>query len=324
MSDETTALGEMPRTIGVRHVALSDLKANPHNPRMLFDREDLTTLEKSIEKVGILVPLTVYRASGSKQYTILDGQRRWMCAQRLGLSKIPVNEVAEPTIAQNIVVMFQIHKLRKDWELMPTALKLAVLMKEINDKRDRTLAVLTGLDMAVVTRCKKLLWYPKRYQDMMLFVDPQQRIKADFFIELYPIVNDRSVRAASWYNRDRFIDQMLDKYENRKSGIKSITDFRAIKQHLTNAAKVRQSAKVLTRLKEFMTNDDLTIEHLEIGTATIHKIATRLVRGVDKLMVDLNKVDPNDFYGEEELWSKLETMLTLLQRKLRQADRRPN
>jgi len=40
-----------------------------------------------------------------------------MCAQEVGLTKIPVNEVAEPSLVQNIVTMFQIHKLRKDWEL---------------------------------------------------------------------------------------------------------------------------------------------------------------------------------------------------------------
>jgi len=57
--------------------------------------------------------------------------------------------------------MFQIHKLRQDWELMPTALKLDVLMKELDETRDKPLAELTRLDVAVVVRCKKLLWYPK-------------------------------------------------------------------------------------------------------------------------------------------------------------------
>jgi ParB family chromosome partitioning protein len=84
---------------------------------MLFDELPLRTLQASIQQVGILVPLTVYQEKGSAYYTILDGQRRWICAQRLGLPEVPINEVAEPTVAQNIVTMFQIHKLRKDWSL---------------------------------------------------------------------------------------------------------------------------------------------------------------------------------------------------------------
>ena len=58
---------------------------------------------------------------------------------------------------------------------MPTALKLGVLMDELKEKRDKQLSELTGLDIAVVTRCKKLLTFPQKYQEMMLFTDPSDR-----------------------------------------------------------------------------------------------------------------------------------------------------
>src|SRR5437879_5435130 len=157
-----------PETIGVKTLPTESLVPNPHNPRMLFDRRPMKVLEESIRKVGILVPLTVYRSESLKQYVILDGQRRWMCAQALGLPEVPVNQVAEPTLVQNIVTMFQIHKLREDWELMPTALKLEILMQELQERNDGKLADLTGLDEAMVSRCKKLLSYTKRFQDLML------------------------------------------------------------------------------------------------------------------------------------------------------------
>lgn len=212
------------RAIGVLSLPTGKLRANPHNPRMLFDREDLQVLRESIKRVGILVPLTVYLEKISGNYVILDGQRRWICAQEVGLKDIPVNQVAEPTLVQNIVTMFQIHKLRKDWELMPTALKLELLMRELGEKKERRLAELTGLDEAVVVRCKKLLSYPKRYQDMMLDADPDKREKADFFIELYPVRNDREVGKLPWFKKDKFTDDMLRKLAQK--GIKSVTDFR--------------------------------------------------------------------------------------------------
>src|SRR5437868_14111465 len=98
------------RAIGVKEIAINSLYANPHNPRMLFDKLPLTTLRDSISRVGILVPLTVYRESKTKRHIILDGQRRWMCAKELDLKTVPVNEVEEPTLVQNILTMFQIHK----------------------------------------------------------------------------------------------------------------------------------------------------------------------------------------------------------------------
>ena len=218
--------------LGVLTIPTDKLRANPHNPRMLFDREDLRVLQQSIARVGILVPLTVYKETRTGHYIILDGQRRWICAQHVGLPNIPVNEVAEPTLVQNIVTMFQIHKLRKDWELMPTALKIELLMRELGERKDRQLAALTGLDEAVVVRCKKLLSYARRFQDMMLDADPSNRVKADFFIELYAVRNDREVKTFSWFDKDEFTDQMLIKLAAK--GLKSVTEFRIIKQHITN------------------------------------------------------------------------------------------
>src|SRR6185437_5251158 len=91
------------KAIGVNSIPTGQLRANPHNPRTLFDREDMHVLRDSIKRVGILVPLTVYQEARTGNYIILDGQRRWMCAQEVGLPEIPVNQVAEPTLVQNIV-----------------------------------------------------------------------------------------------------------------------------------------------------------------------------------------------------------------------------
>jgi ParB family transcriptional regulator, chromosome partitioning protein len=303
-------------------VPTDSLRPNPHNPRMLFDELPLKTLEDSIRKVGILVPLTVYRARGSDKYTILDGQRRWICAQRVHLAKVPINEVAEPSVAENIVTMFQIHKLRKDWELMPTALKLGVLMDELKEKRDRQLAELTGLDVAVVSRCKKLLTYPRRYQQMMLFSDPKDRVKADFFIELYPVLHDRLVRSASWFNQNHMIDRFLYKYQHKLSGFKAITDFRKIKQYLAAARAADQQKTILAHLRVFIDDDKKDLSYLEIDAARIRREASSIVRHVERLTETLKNLDVQEFLGEEELWTHLETLLVSLRKKLTAADRR--
>lgn len=323
MSSKHRDFAKPHRQSHVDEVLTNDLRPNPHNPRMLFDRVDLITLKDSIEKVGILVPLTVYKGEKDKKYTILDGQRRWICAQEINLKKVPINVVAEPTTAQNIVTMFQIHKLRKDWELMPTALKLDVLMDELQETRDKQLAELTGLDIASVVRCKKLLWYSEKFQQMMLFAEPEDRVKADFFIELYPIVNDKDVKRAEWFKRDYFIKKMLYKYQHGLSGIKAITDFRKIKQHISASAKNKTTVKLLRRLHEFLENDKLTIDHLEISSAAAHMQARKLIKSASTLFKNLEAIEADEFYGEEDLWIQLEKLQKLIQKKLLQADRRP-
>jgi ParB/RepB/Spo0J family partition protein len=310
------------KLLGPASVQTALLRPNPHNPRILFDELPLKTLQESIEKVGVLVPLTVYQAKGSNKYTILDGQRRWICAQRLSLTKIPINQVAEPSVAENIVTMFQIHKLRKDWELMPTALKLGVLMDELEEKRDKQLSELTGLDIAVVTRCKKLLTFPKKYQEMMLFTDPGDRIKADFFIELYPVINDRTVRGAPWYKRNLLIDRFLHKYQNRLSGFKAITDFRKIKQHLTIARIANQERTVLDRFKKLLDDDAVDFSTLEVDAARIHREATTLGKRLGDIRSALDALEVDSFIAEEDLWLEVEELVKSLNKKLAEADRR--
>ena len=109
--------------------------------------------------------------------------------------------------------MFQIDKLREDWELMPSALKIQLLMEEIGDRNDARLTELTGLDVAVIARCKKLISYDRQFQDMMLDEYPRRRIKADFFIELYPVIHDRDVVRFDWFSPKRFVRQMLVNYQ---------------------------------------------------------------------------------------------------------------
>jgi ParB/RepB/Spo0J family partition protein len=72
------------RPIGVKEIKIMDLEPNPHNPRMLFDPIPMNILEENIGKVGVLVPLTVYeKAKIPGKYVILDGQRRWICAEKV-------------------------------------------------------------------------------------------------------------------------------------------------------------------------------------------------------------------------------------------------
>ena len=312
----------VPEPIGVKTLRRDQLEPNPYNPRMLFDKVPMKTLEESINRVGILVPLTVYQRRADRQFIILDGQRRWICAQNLQMPTVPVNQVAEPSLVQNIVTMFQIHKLREDWELMPTALKLDLLMRELKEKSERKVAELTGLDVAVVTRCKKLLSYPKEFQDLMLDPDPDKRVKADFFIELYPFLRDRLVSKMPGYSVTTFTRKMLEKYRSPNGGIKAVTDFRRAKQHIGNARKANKVSALSHKLKEFVENVELNPDHLLVPAADVSAQARSLQSRIQRLQEELTDLDFEAYVGEEELWSALESLLHSIRKCLNAASRR--
>jgi ParB/RepB/Spo0J family partition protein len=147
------------------------LERNRDNPRLIFRQEDLDALQQSIADQGILVPLTVFR--DGKTYRILDGERRWRCAIKLGLKKVPAILQPKPERLQNIMMMFAIHHARKDWDPLPTALKLQDLEREFEKQHDKKptesqLAGLASLSRGEVRRLKKLLALPADYREELL------------------------------------------------------------------------------------------------------------------------------------------------------------
>jgi ParB family chromosome partitioning protein len=138
---------------------------NPENPRLIFNEKEELTLLQSIDEVGILVPLIVFYDKPGR-FTLLDGERRLRCAKRLNLETIPVNIIQKPDKIENILRMFNIHNIREQWKLMPTALKLKVLMEDarFKEKSMKEVARLTGLSVSTVSRCIDLLDLPEKYQ----------------------------------------------------------------------------------------------------------------------------------------------------------------
>lgn len=73
---------------GVTEVNISDVFANPNQPRKAFDQTALQELADSIAKHGVIMPIIVNK-SGDR-YMIIAGERRFRASKIAGLDKIPV------------------------------------------------------------------------------------------------------------------------------------------------------------------------------------------------------------------------------------------
>jgi len=66
------------------------LRSNPRNPRLHFDKKTLEELGESLLNVGIIEPLVVRYAGGSDtEYEIVVGERRWRAAKLVGILELP-------------------------------------------------------------------------------------------------------------------------------------------------------------------------------------------------------------------------------------------
>ncbi len=250
------------------HLHHTQIKPNPLNPRVLFDPAPLKFLEESIRRRGILVPITVYRDSGSGQYRILDGERRWLCAQTIERKteirvRIPANIVAELDKVANMLTMFHIHQYREKWDLMPMALSLEILMVELGTSDTEKLSRLTGLSKRNIESCKMLLSYPSKYKQLMLTKSPTARVKSNFFIELYPVLGlyeSLGKRVSGGRSRNAITKIFLKKY--LKGRIKSVIQFRAILEAHAHTKGTKRRAKFRESAARLLSEERATIKKL--------------------------------------------------------------
>ena len=72
---------------------VEDIRPNAHQPRAIFDDDELQELADSITEVGILQPIVVRKrdndTSPGNLYELVMGERRWRASQLAGLTTIP-------------------------------------------------------------------------------------------------------------------------------------------------------------------------------------------------------------------------------------------
>jgi hypothetical protein len=191
---------------------------------------------------------------------------------------IPVNIVDPPTPAANMLYMFHVHNLREQWDLMPTALSLRILMKELKVEDDSKLAELTQLSEPNVKRCKVLLSFPERYQQMMLDADPRRRLKANLFIEMYPVLDfygEIRKELSQRRTRDQLTDLFIQKY--RDGAIASVIHFRKILEARDILGETERQDEIIRAADRLVTDkkstiktlfDPLTAEERQVNDAT--------------------------------------------------------
>src|SRR5207302_1226606 len=113
--------------------------------------------------------------------------------KKLGRSTIPALVQEEPSPITNLLLMFNIHALREQWDLLTIAMKLprVISLLEREFKRqpnERELSLRTGLARGTIRRCKLLMELPQHYKDEVIeelkLPKAQQKLTEDFFIEM--------------------------------------------------------------------------------------------------------------------------------------------
>ena len=229
----------------LRAIPPDKIKRNPENPRLFFRDEEMDTLTASIKRYGIQVPITVY-ADGS-DFILIDGERRWRCARKLNLQRIPALVQEKPSRLQNLLLMFNIHALREQWDYLTIARKvpdvIELFQREYKGRKptEAELSELTGLTRGQIRRCRFLLDLPSRYRNQLdkelALPKSIQVLSEDFFIEMeraLKTVRARIPNAVTDLNAAR--DALIKKFRDKI--IRNITDFRKLSKIATSISNI--------------------------------------------------------------------------------------
>jgi ParB family chromosome partitioning protein len=151
-----------PLPEGERLVPLEKLRANPLQPRKIFEDEGLRELADSIREHGIIQPIIVDEASGG-EYTIVAGERRFRAAVLAGLTEMPVilrtysdEKRLEVSLIENIQ--------RADLSPIEEALAYKRLM-DMTGLSQEEVSVKVGKKRSTVANTLRLLKLPKEMQE---------------------------------------------------------------------------------------------------------------------------------------------------------------
>ncbi|WP_402844657.1 ParB/RepB/Spo0J family partition protein [Microbacterium sp. GXS0129] len=210
------------------------IRANPNNPRRYFNEERLDLLRTSIQEVGILVPLIVYRsAENADDFVLMDGERRWRCSLDLGLDVVPVNIIPTPNPLDNLLQMFNIHNVREDWPLISVALSLREVIAISGEEGEKRLSEMTGLTRSTVRRAKRLLSIPDSEISLIqeeAHLDRTRQVhREDLYLEIEAaesVLRNELPEAVSSYTRAEVIRAFATKAE--VGSLRAVTDFRSV------------------------------------------------------------------------------------------------
>lgn len=149
----------------VAQIPLSNIKANPYQPRTEFDEDELHELAESIKEHGIIQPLTV-RYLGEDRFELISGERRLRASKLAGLSVVPgyiIDADNEQMMAMALIENIQ----RADLNPIEVALGYQRLIEECNYTQEE-LGMKVGKKRSTVTNMLRLLHLPAAIQQALI------------------------------------------------------------------------------------------------------------------------------------------------------------
>ncbi|MUT68390.1 ParB/RepB/Spo0J family partition protein [Paenibacillus sp. NEAU-GSW1] len=145
----------------VIEIDLTQLRANPYQPRKTFDEDAIRELAESIKQHGVIQPIIVRTVL--KGYEIIAGERRFRASQLCGNTTIPA--VVRSFTDQQVMEIALIENLqREDLNAIETAIAYQGLMDKFKLTQEE-LSMKVGKSRSHIANFLRLLSLPSEIKD---------------------------------------------------------------------------------------------------------------------------------------------------------------
>jgi ParB family chromosome partitioning protein len=140
---------------------VAEVKPNPYQPRINFDKQALAELKDSIKEKGLIQPITVRRVNS--HFELIAGERRLRAAIEVGLDKLPAYVMEVETKEEMLELAIVENVQRERLNPIEQANAYQRLLKECKLTQDE-IAQKIGKDRSTITNMLRLLRLPKQIQ----------------------------------------------------------------------------------------------------------------------------------------------------------------
>lgn len=148
----------------LRHIKITEISADPDQPRRYFDEVALEELATSIATHGLLQPIVVMPKDGG--YQVVAGERRYRAALKAGLPKMPA--LVRTLTGQHKLELSLIENLqRRDLNILETATAYLKLRDQFNLTLDEIGQRVGGKSVSTISNTLRLLRLPQSVLDAL-------------------------------------------------------------------------------------------------------------------------------------------------------------
>ena len=160
---ENSIVEEAKNNDSIVEIPLSELRANPYQPRKNFDEEALSELAASIKEHGVFQPIIVKKSI--KGYEIIAGERRFRASKMAGKETIPAI-IRDFTDEQMMEISLLENLQRENLNPLEEALAYKNMIDKLNLTQDE-LSKRVGKSRSHITNIIGILRLPSEVQKLI-------------------------------------------------------------------------------------------------------------------------------------------------------------